>query len=117
MLNVPTHYKSIVDVCENDRFLIDSVIAIMLTSFPQHIEKCDAALLCWEKKILADTLHLLKGSLSYLSITNEAQNIITLEKYLQTDNESQFQQCYLELRKSMLMLPNALYEYHNQLQA
>ena len=117
MLNIPDNYKSIVDVCENDSALIDSVIAIMLTSFPEHINKCDTALRSWETRTLGDTLHLLKGSLSYLSLNNESQKIADLEEYLQTDNESQFQQCYLELRKYLLMLPNALYEYHNKPQA
>lgn len=114
MLNIPDNYKSIVHVCNNDKVLIESIIEIMRSGFPEHIQKCDAALVSWEKKHLNDTLHLLKGTFNYLALKDISKKIASLEKYLQTDDESQFQQCYLEFRESMLMLPNALYEHHNQ---
>lgn len=114
MINIPNSYKSIVDVCENDRALVDSVLVIMLTTFPQHIQACDTALLSWETQTLSKTLHLFKGSLNYLSLNEVSKIIAHLENYLKTDDESLFQQCYLDFRQTMLMLPDALYEYHNK---
>lgn len=108
------NYQSLIELCEGDASLISAIIQTMTVTFPEHVSIVDAALESWDGEQLRETLHLIKGSLSYLSLQEEANLIISLESYVSTDDKDKFKQDYSAIRNFMLSLPKSLEEEHNQ---
>lgn len=108
MKTITKSYINLVQVCENDIQLISAVIDTMSKSFAQHIIILDDALQSWDRKILNDTLHLLKGSLSYLRLSVEADKIILLEGYVQNNNKLEFTKNYIPIQTLLTNLPEQL---------
>jgi len=107
-------YKSLLYLCENDITLTSSLIDTITITFPEHISLIDNALKVWDIDSLRQTLHLVKGSLSYLSLQKEENLLNQLEKNLQTNERIKFEQLYPTLRTFMLSLPASLAEKHKQ---
>lgn len=108
MSSANQNYQKLVDICENDLKLVSAVLATMSETFPLHVTEIDKALSQWNVNNLKERLHLLKGSLSYLSLRNETQKIMTLEQYIEQNAQELFNKAYPPIRSFILDLPSQL---------
>ncbi|MCO4799798.1 MAG: hypothetical protein KC484_11300 [Colwelliaceae bacterium] len=100
-----TNFLRFWQICDNDIVLAERVIHSISLDFPHYIEQIDSAILKSQSDILYDTLHKVKGSLSYLGYKDEALIIDELSKNELSPN---LQKKYQKIRIFILNLPKIL---------
>lgn len=107
------NYQKLVEICEHDNALVTQVINTIQETFPNHISEVDNAITKQDNESLKALLHLLKGSLSYLAIEQEAELFSQLETFVETNQQEAFAKAYPPLREFILSLPQQLQDIHN----
>lgn len=100
-----TNFSRFWQICDNDIILAERVIHSISLDFPHYIEQIDTAIIKSQNNTLYDTLHKVKGSLSYLGYKDEALIIDELSKNDFTPN---LQKKYKKIRLFILKLPKIL---------